>query len=248
MTFDLDGGNRIPKAAERQARSVAELRDAGIGVRRVLFVHDGTQAEQRRVRVAAHDGFRAASNWMWFAPPHSNSTLVNGHDTLVKDREWAEQLGRPLSVLAAEPQSGAEIVRLSREGNYDAIVLPAPSTSGRPPARTPTIGCRTSSARALQRVHRHTPGDPAGSGGLATAQRAAGRFGVLAFYAETNEKGGHQSRTPIDVAPTGTLIAARCPASRCSRTWLHDAAPLVLNSVTVVRPFGDSFPQPLYFL
>ena len=44
VTFDLDGGNRIPKAAERQARSVAELREAGIGVRRVLFVHDGTRA------------------------------------------------------------------------------------------------------------------------------------------------------------------------------------------------------------
>ena len=44
LTFDLDGGNRIPKAAERQARSVAELRAAGIGVRRMLLVHDGTRA------------------------------------------------------------------------------------------------------------------------------------------------------------------------------------------------------------
>ena len=29
--FDLDGGNRIPRIGERQARSVAELRAAGIG-------------------------------------------------------------------------------------------------------------------------------------------------------------------------------------------------------------------------
>ncbi len=42
VSFDLEGGNRIPKAAERQARSVAELRAAGIGVRRVLLAHDGT--------------------------------------------------------------------------------------------------------------------------------------------------------------------------------------------------------------
>src|SRR5206468_6264883 len=34
--FDLEGGNRIPKISERQARSVAELRAAGVGVDRVL--------------------------------------------------------------------------------------------------------------------------------------------------------------------------------------------------------------------
>ena len=42
MYFDLAGGNRIPKIGERQARSVAELRAAGVGVSRVLLVHDGT--------------------------------------------------------------------------------------------------------------------------------------------------------------------------------------------------------------
>jgi hypothetical protein len=46
LTFDLHGGNRIPKAAERQARSVAELRAAGIGVRRVLLAHDGSAASR----------------------------------------------------------------------------------------------------------------------------------------------------------------------------------------------------------
>ena len=42
VSFDLDGGNRIPRAAERLARSVDELRAAGIGVRKVLLVHDGS--------------------------------------------------------------------------------------------------------------------------------------------------------------------------------------------------------------
>ncbi len=37
ITFDLEGGNRIPKEAQREARSVEELRTAGIGVRRVLL-------------------------------------------------------------------------------------------------------------------------------------------------------------------------------------------------------------------
>ena len=44
LYFDLAGGNRIPKLGERQARSVAELRAAGVGVSHVLLVHDGTSA------------------------------------------------------------------------------------------------------------------------------------------------------------------------------------------------------------
>ena len=51
--FDLEGGNRIPKIGERQARSVAELRAAGVGVDRVLLIHDGTPAEQRSVLLGA---------------------------------------------------------------------------------------------------------------------------------------------------------------------------------------------------
>ena len=42
--LDLAGGNRIPKITERQARSVAELRAAGVGVDRVILVHDGSPA------------------------------------------------------------------------------------------------------------------------------------------------------------------------------------------------------------
>ena len=41
MYLDLNGGNRIPKISERKARSVAELRAAGVGVDRVLLVHSG---------------------------------------------------------------------------------------------------------------------------------------------------------------------------------------------------------------
>ena len=46
MYLDLAGGNRIPKISERQARTVAELRAAGVGVDRVLLVHDGTRAQR----------------------------------------------------------------------------------------------------------------------------------------------------------------------------------------------------------
>jgi hypothetical protein len=64
-------------------------------------------------------------------------TLMNGHDALNKDRQWAERLGRTLKVLADKPQTGAEIVRISREGNYDAIVLPAASASWTPSGAAP---------------------------------------------------------------------------------------------------------------
>src|SRR5262249_53339034 len=42
--LDLGGGNRIPKISERKARSVAELRAAGVGIDRVLLAHDGSNA------------------------------------------------------------------------------------------------------------------------------------------------------------------------------------------------------------
>src|SRR5205085_1010382 len=44
VALDLAGGCRVPKLGERQARTVADLRAAGVGVDRVLLVHDGTPA------------------------------------------------------------------------------------------------------------------------------------------------------------------------------------------------------------
>ncbi len=69
-------------------------------------------------------------------PPYTIQHFKNGHDTLDKDRKWAEQLGRTLKILSDEPQPGSEIVQMCREGGYDAIVLPAASTSWAPSAAT----------------------------------------------------------------------------------------------------------------
>lgn len=41
--LDLGGGSKIPTIRERKAKNVDDLRAAGIGVRRALFLHDGTQ-------------------------------------------------------------------------------------------------------------------------------------------------------------------------------------------------------------
>ncbi len=128
VTFDLDGGNRIPKHVERQARSVAELRDAGVGVRRLVFVHDGTRQssdvfEWLLTMVSSGvqlDVVRAAP---------LEPTLANCSEVVDKDRDWAEKLGRKLNTIAAELQTGPDIVRITRQLEYDAIVLPAPSAS-----------------------------------------------------------------------------------------------------------------------
>ncbi len=125
LTFDLDGGNRIPKAVERRARSVAELRSAGVGVRHLLFVHDGSRPssdvfEWLLTMVSSGvelDVVRAAA---------LEPALINGDEAFDKDRQWAEQLGRAVQVLSADLQTGADIVRICKERNHDAIVVPAP--------------------------------------------------------------------------------------------------------------------------
>ncbi|MEX2317740.1 MAG: amino acid permease [Pirellulales bacterium] len=129
VTFDLDGGNRIPKISERQARSVADLRAAGIGVQRVLLAHDGT--------LASHDVFEwlltmlAADIGLGIVSIASSETLPqNELPTIEQDRQQAEQLGRPVQVLADRPQSGEEIVQLINAGNYDAVVLPSAGMPG----------------------------------------------------------------------------------------------------------------------
>ncbi len=123
VTFDLDGGNRIPKAAERLARSVDELRAAGIGVRKVLLAHDGS--------LASHDVFEWLLTMLAVdvdldvvAVAHPEGHLVSGQNLLNSDQHQAEQIGRKLKVLDAEPQTGPDIVRFAREGNYNVIVLP----------------------------------------------------------------------------------------------------------------------------
>jgi len=124
LTFDLHGGNRIPKAAERQAKTVAELREAGIGVRRVLLAHDGA--------TASRDVFEwlitmlAAEVALDMVPVSPAEPLATSHaDALARDRQRAARLGRTVGILADHPQFGPEIVRLLGAGDYDLAVLPA---------------------------------------------------------------------------------------------------------------------------
>ena len=147
LTFDLHEGNRIPKTAERKAKTVADLRAAGIGTRRVLLAHDGT--------TGSHDIFdwvltMIASDVALDLVPVAPSELnpLTARDNLQKDQQRAAQLGHSVSLLATTPQSGPDIVRLAAAGGYDIIVLPLPMTN-----RTPL----TSGDDWLSYVRQHAP-------------------------------------------------------------------------------------------
>ena len=66
LYFDLGGGNRIPKLGERRARSVADLRAAGIGISHVLLLHDGTSVGSDLFADVVDDARPARGSLSWF--------------------------------------------------------------------------------------------------------------------------------------------------------------------------------------
>ncbi len=123
--FDLEGGNRIPKIGERQARSVAELRAAGVGVDRVLLAHDGTPASSDLFQwVLTMLDPQVVLDVVAVGPVGPQTG--NGHAAIERDREQAARLGRELRVYPAEGEPGPEVVRVAREGQYDLVVVALP--------------------------------------------------------------------------------------------------------------------------
>ena len=123
--LDLAGGNRIPKISERQARSVAELRAAGIGVSRVLLIHDGTSSR--------HDLFQSVSTMLdplvtlgLAVVPATGLRAEDIEQAIRADQARAKQLGREVSIGVVAGEPGHEIARMAREGHYDLIVAPLP--------------------------------------------------------------------------------------------------------------------------
>ena len=123
--LDLAGGNRIPKISERQARSVAELRAAGVGVSRVLLVHDGTSG--------SHDLFQSVLTMLdpqvtlgLAVVPAAGSRAEEVELAIRSDESRAKQLGRELTIAVVGGEPGPEIARMAREGQYDLVVAPLP--------------------------------------------------------------------------------------------------------------------------
>jgi hypothetical protein len=131
MYLDLGGGNRIPKISERTARSVAELRAAGVGVDRVAMLHDGSPASS--------DLFQAVLTML---DPQVMLALIpiispesgplNGRGVLQQDQERAKHLGRALKVLDLPTADGPSIVTRLREDQYDLAVVPLPGETTDP--------------------------------------------------------------------------------------------------------------------
>ncbi len=128
MYLDLAGGNRIPKISERKARSVAELRAAGVGVNRVMLLHDGSPANS--------DLFQAVLTMLDpqvglgvvpVAPscsPGEGGGPLNGYAVVHHDEERARQLGRELQVITLPTPDGRAIVERASKDQYDLIILP----------------------------------------------------------------------------------------------------------------------------
>jgi nucleotide-binding universal stress UspA family protein len=122
VTFDLEGGSRIPRISERQARSVAELRAAGVGVDRVLFVHSGTPA--------CSDLFHSVLTMLdpqvaldIAAAAPSEPQPLGGQPAIEQDRSLAARVGRTVEVHRLEGDYGQRVVQVARESGYDIVVL-----------------------------------------------------------------------------------------------------------------------------
>jgi amino acid transporter/nucleotide-binding universal stress UspA family protein len=133
--LDLAGGNRIPKISERKARSVAELRAAGVGIDRVLLIHDGSPMNS--------DLFQGVLTMLDplvilgivpVVPPGSEP--LNGHGIVHLDEERARQLGRDLQVIQLPIPDGRAIVDRASKDQYDLIILPLSDESPNNPLGT----------------------------------------------------------------------------------------------------------------
>jgi nucleotide-binding universal stress UspA family protein len=125
ISFDLAGGNRIPKIGERKARTVAELRSAGVGVRHVLVVHDGTPE--------GTDLFLAAVTMLdpevalTVVPAATNPEAPPDLGRVDHDVQRAEQLKREIELRRVPGENPAgQLVDLARDLRCDLIVLVKP--------------------------------------------------------------------------------------------------------------------------
>ena len=124
VAFDFEGGSRIPKLSERQARSIAEVRAAGVGVDRVLLAHDGT-ARGSDLYQAVMTMLDPAVALAVVTVPPSDPTAVEEHNNLERDLELAVRWERRLEVHRISEDFGPQIVRLARDEKHDLIILPA---------------------------------------------------------------------------------------------------------------------------
>jgi amino acid transporter/nucleotide-binding universal stress UspA family protein len=121
--MDLAGGSRIPKISERKARSVAELRAAGVGVDRVLLLHDGS--------ASSSDLFQAVLTLLdpqvflaFVTAKPEEQPALNGNSVIEADSERALRLGREIRIYRFPMDLGRHTAELASKEQIDLIIVP----------------------------------------------------------------------------------------------------------------------------
>jgi amino acid transporter len=123
LHFDLGGGNRIPRHGEATARSVAELRKAGIGVDRVLVVQQDTRIGLDVFQSVLTTLDPAVELRVLVLPPEDGDASA---DAVHHIEDQSRQVDRKVAVQALTGVPGPEIVRQAKDGGFDLIILPLP--------------------------------------------------------------------------------------------------------------------------
>lgn len=127
VNYDISGGSRIPKISERKARTVGELRAAGVGVRRVLMAHDATpHSSDVFDEVLTMLDPDVALDLAHVPNPDGEAEPSADGVSLVQDSELAQKLGREIAVHEVPHDPGQTIVKLVRDKAYDAVILSTP--------------------------------------------------------------------------------------------------------------------------
>jgi hypothetical protein len=128
LHFDLGGGNRIPLAGESKARSVAELRKAGVGADRVLLVQHDSRSGLDIFQSILTTLDPAVDLKILILEPDPGEPGADSAHTI---EDQAKQVGRKISVSSLNGDVGPSIVRQAKEGSFDLIVVPLPDEMDR---------------------------------------------------------------------------------------------------------------------
>jgi hypothetical protein len=120
LTFDLGGGNRIPRAGEAKARSVAELRKAGVGADRVLLVQEDSRTGLDVFQSILTMLDPAVDLNIVILPPEDSV----GASVLHLIEEQTRQVGRTVSLHTLDGDIGPAIVKQALDGSADVILVP----------------------------------------------------------------------------------------------------------------------------
>lgn len=114
VQFDLGGGNRIPKPGEVQARSVAELRDAGVGVGRVLVVLEDS--------AEGLDTFQSILTMIDPLVPLS-AAIIGDSGFVEKMKHQADQVERRVSFVGLDDAKAESLLRRATSDQTDLIII-----------------------------------------------------------------------------------------------------------------------------